>query len=116
MSNSAAHTALVHAILADLGALPGVVLAANPCGHAVYTSESGKVSRVVYGWPAPGGPDLLAVLAPLGRMVALECKTGRARLTRAQRAVHAALRAVGVSVHTVATVAEARAAMGGLAA
>ncbi len=111
--SSAAHTALVRAILAECGAMPGVVLGANASGRAAYMSENGRRWRVPYGWPDPngGGPDLLAAVAPHGRLVALECKTGKGTTTRRQRACHDALRAVGVSVHVVRSVAEARAAL-----
>ncbi len=110
--SSAAHSALVHDILAELGALPGVVIGANASGLAKYASErTGKDFCVPYGWPMKGGPDLLAVVAPQGRLVALECKTGGATATKEQRACHAALRAVGVAVHVVRSVDEARAAI-----
>jgi hypothetical protein len=108
VNNVRAHTALVRGILADLGARPGVVIGANACGLAKYVSEHGKAFAVPYGWPAPGGPDILAVVAPLGRLVALECKTGKATTTKAQRAIHAALRAVGVTVDVVRSREEAR--------
>ncbi len=112
--SSAAHTALVRAILADLGALPGVVIGANASGRAAYVSEkTGRRFHVPYGWLAPGGPDLLAVVAPLGRLVAFEVKTGDATATKGQRACHAALRAVGVVVAVVRSVDEARAALDG---
>jgi hypothetical protein len=111
VSTSADHTRLVHAILAECGALPGVLLGANASGRAAYMSEkTGQRFRVPYGWPAKGGPDILAAIAPLGRLVAFEVKTGKARPTREQRDCHAALRAVGVEVHVVHSVNEARAA------
>ncbi|HSY24215.1 MAG TPA: hypothetical protein VK841_18940 [Polyangiaceae bacterium] len=109
--SSAAHSALVNAILADLGALPGVVIGANASGRARYVSENGKRFHVPYGWLAPGGPDVLAVVAPNARLVALECKTGDAKPTKQQLAVHAALRAVGAAVHVVRSVEEARAVL-----
>lgn len=109
MSSSADHTALVRAVLAELGALPGVVIGQNASGRAHYGTEDGRGFRVPYGWPAgKGGPDILAAVAPLGRLMAFECKTGEARVTRAQRAVHRALRAVGVEVCVVRSVEEAR--------
>jgi hypothetical protein len=111
MSTSADHTRLVHAILADLGALPGIVIGANATGRAIYISESGRRFRVPYGWPAKGGPDILAVVAPLGRLIAFECKTGNAEPTREQRECHAALRAVGVCVYVVRSVEDARIAV-----
>jgi hypothetical protein len=107
--SSAAHTALVREVLAAVGSLPGVVAGANASGRAAYVDErTGRVARVPYGWPSAGGPDLLIVVAPLGRLVAFECKTGNAQLTAKQRAVHAALRAVGVHVAIVRSVDDAR--------
>ncbi len=112
MSSSADHTRLVRAILAECGAMPGVLLGANASGRAAYMSEkTGQRFRVPYGWPAKGGPDLLAAVAPLGRLLAFEVKTGNARPTREQRDCHAALRAVGVEVHVVRSVDAARAAL-----
>ena len=109
--SSAAHSALVRAILAELGTLPGVVIGANASGRALYIRTAGKRFHVPYGWLAPGGPDVLAVVAPLGRMVAFECKTGDAELTKEQRQVHDALRAVGVETVIVRAVEEAVAAI-----
>lgn len=109
--SSAAHSALVNAILAELGALPGVVIGANASGLARYAGADGRPFFVPYGWPTRGGPDLLAVVAPLGVLVAMEAKTGKARPTRAQLACHAALRAVGVVVRVVRSVDEAREAI-----
>jgi hypothetical protein len=107
--SSADHTALVNAILADLGCMPGVVIGANASGRARYISErTGKSFHVPYGWPMKGGPDILAVVAPLGRLVALEAKTGDATTTAEQRACHAVLRAVGVIVSVVRSVEDAR--------
>jgi hypothetical protein len=101
----------VHDILAALGAMTGVVIGANTSGLARYVSDQGRPFFVPYGWPTRGGPDLLAAVAPLGRLVALECKTGGARPTAEQRACHEALRAVGVAVFVVRSVDEARAAL-----
>jgi hypothetical protein len=106
--SSAAHSALLNAIIAEFGSLPGVIIGANASGRALYTSDAGKRFRVPYGWPCAGGPDILAVVAPNARLVALECKTGDATPTKQQLAVHAALRAVGASVHVVRSVEEAR--------
>lgn len=112
MSTSADHSRLVNAILLALGTIPGVVIGANPSGRAKYVGENGRAFFVPYGWPSTaGGPDILAVIAPIGRLVGLECKTGGATLTKEQRATHAALRAVGVVVHVTRSVDEARAAL-----
>jgi hypothetical protein len=112
MSTSADHSRLVNAILAELGALPGIVIGQNASGRAHYASDDGRSFRVPYGWPAgAGGPDILAVVAPLGRLVAFEVKTGNARASKEQRAVHEALTAVGVVVAIVRSVDDARAAI-----
>jgi hypothetical protein len=52
-----------------------------------------------------------AFVAPHGRLVALEVKSGNATTSSAQRACHDALRAVGVAVHVVLSVEEARSAL-----
>jgi hypothetical protein len=107
VNRGAAHTRLVNAILGELGAMPGVVIGVNPCGLARYMSTQGKHFAVPYGWPSPGGPDILAVVAPHGRMVAIECKTGGGIARSIQKDVHAALCAVGVTVCVVGSVEEA---------
>jgi hypothetical protein len=115
--SNAAHSALVNAILAAIGALPGVVGGANASGLARYMSErSGKRFAVPYGWPMKGGPDILFAVAPFGRLLALECKTGDATTTKEQRACHVALRAVGVSVAVVRSVDDARVALSAMSA
>jgi len=106
------HTQLCREIMIAIGAIPGVIVGANPTGLATYTGDRGSTWRVHYGWPSSeGGPDLLAVVAPLGRLVALEVKTGSGRARPEQRAVHAALAAVGAVVAVVRSVDEARAAI-----
>lgn len=113
MNRSAAHTALVNAILAELGALPGVIMGINSSGQArEYNADGEVVRRISYGWPtSDGGTDILVAVAPLGRLVALEAKTGDAKAKPNQRAVHNALRAVGVVVAVVRSVDEARRAI-----
>lgn len=106
-----AHTALLRDILATLGARPGVVMALNPCGKAKYMTEGGETFVTPYGWPMPGGPDILVAMAPHGRLVGLEGKTGGAVLSAEQRKVHAALKAVGVVVAVVHSVEEAARAL-----
>lgn len=110
--SSATHSRLVRDVLEAIGSLPGVIAAPNPCGVAHYVSRSGRAFRVTYGFPGgSGGPDVLAVVAPQGRLIGLEAKTGNARTTADQRRCHAALRAVGVEVRVVRSVDEARAAI-----
>jgi len=97
-NQGAAHTALLRQALAAIGALPGVIAALNPCGKATYVSDQGKTFYTPYGWPCPGGPDILVVVAPRGRALGLEGKTGQASLSKAQAPVHRALEAVGMPV------------------
>lgn len=108
--SAAEHAALVRDILAELGSLRGVIMGANPCGIAHYINDdTGDEYHVPYGWPAPGGPDII-VLA-LGRLIGLEVKTGKARLTREQRACHMALRAAGGHAFVVRSLEDARKAI-----
>ena len=111
MNNTVAHTKLCNEILDACGALPGVVIGVNPCGKARHMTRDGKTFVVPYGWPMPGAPDILAVVAPLGRLVGLEVKTGAGVASPEQRQVHDALRAVGAQVLVVRSVDEARAAL-----
>lgn len=112
-NRSQAHTALVRAIMAEVGSLPGVVIGVNESGRARYLNErTGKDFFVPYGWPSPdSGPDMLAVVAPLGRLVGLEVKTGNASPTREQRACHEALKNMGAVVAVVRSVDDARKAI-----
>lgn len=99
MNRSAAHTKLVREILAAVGSLPGVIAGDNPCGLARYPrfDDPTKLFAVPYGWPAgEGSPDLL--IAVFGKLVAIECKTGKAVTSPAQKRVLNALREVGVTV------------------
>lgn len=116
MNRGAAHTALIKSILAELGSLPGVVIGINESGRAEYFSDHGKQRYVPFGWPLPGGgsPDILAVVAPLGRMVAIEVKTGNAVTSAEQRQCHAALRLAGVVVVVARNIDDARKAIEGV--
>lgn len=113
MNRSAAHTALCRAILADIGALPGVVIGTNETGMARYISTTnGKEFCVPYGWPShDDGPDLIAVVAPRARMVALEVKTGKAVASAGQKAILKALAAVGAVTRVCRCVEDARGAI-----
>lgn len=112
MNRSSAHTQLVREIMASLGSLPGVVLGGNPTGLAHYMSEKLQRYAVHYGWPSwEGGPDILAAVAPLGRLVALEVKTGKGVAEPEQLIVHEALRHVGCIVAVVRSVEGARQAI-----
>jgi hypothetical protein len=111
MNNSQEHTALCRAILDAIGARPGVIAGLNSIGVAVQVSETGQRYSVTYGWPCPGGPDILAVVAPHGRLLGLEVKTGAAQSSAVQRKVHKALAAVGVEVAVCRSVEDAEDAL-----
>lgn len=110
MNNSFAHSKLVRDILAAFGAEPDLLLAINSAGMARHMSGAGNEFFVPYGWPGPGAPDLLGVLKP-GRMLALECKTGRAVVSCDQLATHKALKSFGALVYVVRSVEDARQAI-----
>lgn len=78
MNHNEAHSALVRELRLNLGNLPGVVLWPNQSGVATF----GK-AKVKYGL-AKGSADLVGILAPSGRWVALEVKTGDATTTPEQ--------------------------------
>lgn len=112
MNRSAAHTALVRSILAAIGAEPDVLVSMNESGRARYMGRDGSEWFVPYGYPtAEGGPDLLILLAPRGRLVGLEVKTGSGVTTSAQRAAHEAMRRFGALVYVVRSVDDARRAL-----
>jgi hypothetical protein len=67
---------LQHAIRLAVGGQPGVVLWRN---HRGYDDRA----RVAYGL-APGAADLIGIVAPHGRVLALEVKSGRGRATAEQ--------------------------------
>jgi hypothetical protein len=54
----------------------------------------------------PGSPDIFGILAPSGRLLAVECKTGQGRLNPAQRAWMASAEAAGAACLVVRSVAE----------
>jgi hypothetical protein len=60
--------------------------------------QSGRWSTPISGGLGVGWPDL--AFAKPGRFLLVECKAQDGRLTPAQRAVHEALRAAGLEVHT----------------
>ena len=99
------HTRLVHAVRLALGKLPDFRLWQN--------------SRVTFVKGVPrakpglgtGSSDMIGVLAPTGRMVALEAKTGAARLTREQVLFLNLVRKMGGFATVVRSVEDAHAAL-----
>jgi hypothetical protein len=74
-----AHSALVRELRLNLGNAPDVVLWPNNNGVATF----GNGAKVKYGL-VKGCADLVGILAPHGRWLALECKTGDAITTPEQ--------------------------------
>jgi hypothetical protein len=70
------------AIRLALGARDDVLIFRNNCGVAEHWSGT-RLTRVVYGL-APGSADLVGVLAPSGRWIALEVKSETGRVDPAQ--------------------------------
>lgn len=106
-------TILQRQIQLALGAEPDLLLAKNSTGLAEYTDpRSGKTFRVPYGVGGSdgrGGPDLLGILAPHGRLIGFECKAGSGTPSDSQLACHALWRQFGVVVDVVRSVDDARA-------
>lgn len=93
-------------VRAALGALPDVCLWRNHVG--VVRGEDGRTHRFGLGI---GSADLVGVLAPHGRLIALEIKTPVGRLRPEQRAWLEVVRAMGGFAAVVRSVEEALAAV-----
>ena len=96
------HSQLCREIEVELSRMPDVYVTGNASGVAYYQG-----ARVGYGAFSPGAPDLLAVVGPHGRLVAIECKTGAARQTVVQRKCQQRLERVGVKYVVARTVNDA---------
>lgn len=103
MNQSAAHHALKREILLAIGSEPDVRLFENPRGFD-------ERAKATYGL-ALGAVDLIGLVRPRGRFLALEVKTGNARPTPAQIAFLAMVNAFGGLGRVVRSVDEARAAL-----
>jgi hypothetical protein len=99
-------TILQAAIMAALGAIPGVVVWRNNVGSAMSASAG---QRVAYGVGGPGAPDLLCEVCRAGVWLAvwLEVKTATGRLRPEQVRWHEAARAEGRHVAVVRSVGDA---------
>ena len=75
---------ILRAIRLELGGRSDLVLWRNSTGTAEYYDRSGRPHRVPYGL-VPGASDLIGILAPSGRLVALEVKTARGRVSKDQK-------------------------------
>lgn len=90
-------------VLAQCGALPGVVLLRLTVG--VYYTRTGQLVRV----GVPGTPDLLALVD--GLALGIELKTDTGRLSPEQVACHAAWERMGTPVRVCRSVEAAREAI-----
>jgi hypothetical protein len=100
-----AHSALIRELRLSLGNLPDVVLWPNAGGVATYGQ-----AKVRYGL-AKGSSDLVGILAPSGRWLALEVKTGDAVTTPEQILFLALVRKMGGFACVVRSLAEGFAAI-----
>lgn len=103
MNNSAAHHALKKLILLDLGSELDVRGFDNPRGFD-------DRAKATYGL-APGATDLLFIVAPRGRWLALEVKTGAGRSTLAQTRFAEMVNRFGGIARVVRSRADARVAL-----
>lgn len=95
--------ALKRSVVDALRLLNGVHVLRLNAGATVI--RSGTTSRVIHG-VEPGTPDLLVML-PGGRVLWLELKTARGRLSPAQQAWHERARRMGHTVEVVRDVQSA---------
>ncbi len=100
------HTALVRELRIKVGNLSDVVLWPN--NNGVATFESG--AKVKYGL-VKGCADLVGILGPHGRWLALEVKTGEAVATEEQRLFMALVRNMGGFACVVRSIEEGHAAI-----
>jgi len=68
-----------------VGGRPDVVLWRNSAGVAEHISGNGKVDRVPYGL-CHGASDLIGLIRPTGRFLAIEVKTRKGKLSHDQKA------------------------------
>jgi len=75
---------LMSAIRLKLGQMPDVVIWRLSQGIAAYTDAQGVERKVRHGM-INGAADLIGIVAPHGRLIALEVKEGSGRLSKEQR-------------------------------
>ena len=105
-----AETAIQEAVRLALGAEVDLVLWRNSTGQTEEWSAKGGVRHMRYGL-AKGSADLVGILAPHGRLVALEVKTPTGRVAPEQEQWLALVRRMGGFACVVRSVADARAAL-----
>ena len=105
MNNSSGHSALVSAIRLELGREPDLTL--WPVQPGGIHDGSGRPMRC----GPVGMSDLIGILAPAGRWIGLEVKTGKGKLRPDQVLFHDLLRSRGGFCCVVRSVEDARAAL-----
>lgn len=100
---------LQHAIRLDLGTEPGLTLFRNETGVAKHQLRH-RTGHVRYGL-CKGSSDLVGILAPTGRFIALEIKTPQGRATREQLQFLELIRKRGGFACIVRSVEDARGAI-----
>ena len=96
------HTKLVHECLLALSELEGVVVWNLNQGDGERDGRYAKFGLV------PGAADILGLVAPSGRFLALECKTGKGRPTAEQKLFLNLVRSLGGVSRVVRTKEEAQ--------
>ncbi len=97
-------------IEAAIGAEPDVLVLRNSVGTARHVSRDGREYFVPYGLGV-GSPDLVCVVAPLGRLVGLEVKCPGEEPSAEQRHCHEVWRRFGAFIAVVRSPEDARAAI-----
>lgn len=105
-----AETVIQEAVRLALGAEKDLVLWRNSTGQTEEWSARGGVRHMRYGL-ARGSADLVGILAPHGRLVALEVKTPTGRVAPEQEQWLELVRRMGGFACVVRSVADARGAL-----
>lgn len=109
------HTSLVGAVVAYLNARGGYAwknqTGVLPVGGRYVHAGRRGLPDVIGVWPEDWdwGPE--PHVGRIGRLIAVECKTGRGRLTADQRCVHAELEKRGALVLTIRNISDLEAAL-----
>lgn len=85
-NQSAAHTKLVEDLMLTVGSLPLVRIWKRPVGYD-------PINKVTYG--LVGEADLDGIVAPYGRRLHIECKTGSGKLNGSQKTFKAMVEKFG---------------------
>lgn len=83
MNNSIIHQKLVDDILYAVGSLPNVRLWPRHVGGVSNLGNTFNQRFIRYG--IPGESDLQGILSPSGRYICFEIKTGKGKLSKAQK-------------------------------